>query len=322
MKLPKRSLNKLFSFLLLVFVATACKTSSPVQPATIMPTVVPAATPNPTATSKPTRLPTAAPTPTAEAVDETLGEDGRLPNLNGRQITIAVENGYLPFNYILLESGEPGGWDYEVWQEICALLNCEPVFETAVWPDILPAVANGQVDVAANGIVITPESAETVTFSNSIMRVGRRLMARSSEHLFTTINEFMLDPSLTVGVRVNDTPHETASDFFAAERIYTFEQQPALFDALANHDVYAILINVVILDPLNQDYVGANANWFKFASHALSRDDLGFAFPQGSDLVQPVNLALQTLQEDGTLEQLAEKYFSANFVLSHTDIQR
>ncbi|MCP4420576.1 MAG: amino acid ABC transporter substrate-binding protein [Chloroflexi bacterium] len=312
--------------LLIIIIGTACTASSAVQPATGSATVVQNVEPTQTATVRATAMPplssaTLEPTATVEMTNEEA-ENGRLPNLNGREIIIAVENRKLPFNYILLEGGEAGGWDYAVWHEICVLLNCEPVFETAVWSHILPAVANGQVDVAANGIVITPERSEIVAFSDSYMRVEQRLMARSSEHLFTTINEFLLDPSLTVGVRTNDATHDTASDFFDAERIFTFDQQPALFDALANHEVYAIILNVVILDPLNQDYVGANANWFKFASHALSRDELGFAFSQGSDLVQPVNLALQELWENGTLDKLAEDYFSANFSYSHTDIER
>ncbi|MGY9075599.1 MAG: hypothetical protein ACKVHU_21925, partial [Acidimicrobiales bacterium] len=35
-----------------------------------------------------------------------------LVDLEGRTITIAIENAYLPFNYIDAETGEPGGWDY------------------------------------------------------------------------------------------------------------------------------------------------------------------------------------------------------------------
>ena len=39
-------------------------------------------------------------------------------------MTVAIENQYLPFNYIDPNSGEPAGWDYEAWDAICELLNC------------------------------------------------------------------------------------------------------------------------------------------------------------------------------------------------------
>ncbi|MCZ7669008.1 MAG: transporter substrate-binding domain-containing protein [Chloroflexi bacterium] len=67
-----------------------------------------------------------------------------LPDLAGREITIAVENAYLPFNYIDPATGEPAGWDYTVWNEICRLLNCAPSYIEAGWEGMIQAVADGQ----------------------------------------------------------------------------------------------------------------------------------------------------------------------------------
>jgi polar amino acid transport system substrate-binding protein len=61
-----------------------------------------------------------------EPVVEEPMEEG-LPDLDGREVTVAVENAYLPFNYIDPDTGEWSGWDYDVWDEICVLLNCVPV---------------------------------------------------------------------------------------------------------------------------------------------------------------------------------------------------
>ncbi|MFQ5344072.1 MAG: transporter substrate-binding domain-containing protein, partial [Anaerolineae bacterium] len=36
---------------------------------------------------------------------------------------------------------------------------------------------------------------------------------------------------------------------------------------------------------------------------------LGFVFPPGSDLIAPVDAALEAMQADGTLEQLNKKWF-------------
>ena len=66
---------------------------------------------------------------TSEEMDSE--EASGLPDLEGRTITIAVENAYLPFNYIDPDSGEPSGWDYDVWNEICSLINCTPEFVEA-----------------------------------------------------------------------------------------------------------------------------------------------------------------------------------------------
>ncbi|MCZ7669006.1 MAG: transporter substrate-binding domain-containing protein [Chloroflexi bacterium] len=80
------------------------------------------------------------------------------PTCKGREITIAVENAYLPFNYIDPATGEPAGWDYTVWNEICRLLNCAPSYIEAGWEGMIQAVADGQFDAAADGITIYPRS--------------------------------------------------------------------------------------------------------------------------------------------------------------------
>ena len=42
---------------------------------------------------------------------------GEIPDLEGREVTIAIENQYLPYNYIDITSGEAEGWDYDAWRK-------------------------------------------------------------------------------------------------------------------------------------------------------------------------------------------------------------
>ncbi|MBP7592873.1 MAG: transporter substrate-binding domain-containing protein, partial [Chloroflexi bacterium] len=66
-----------------------------------------------------------------ETAEQPAADSAALPDLGGREVTIAVENAYLPFNYIDPTTSEPAGWDYDVWNEICSLLNCTPVYVEA-----------------------------------------------------------------------------------------------------------------------------------------------------------------------------------------------
>ncbi len=84
--------------------------------------------------------------------DDSGSGDG---DLGGRDVTIAVENLYPPFNYIQEGSTEGAGWDYDVWREICTRLNCTAVFVEATWPDLIIETGQGQFDTAADGISIT-----------------------------------------------------------------------------------------------------------------------------------------------------------------------
>src|SRR5210317_1342173 len=113
-----------------------------------------------------------------KAEEEMAEEDMGLSDLEGLEVTIAVENAYLPFNYIDPETGEGAGWDYDVWDEICVLINCTPVYVEAAWEGMIQAVADGQFDAAADGITITDERAEIVDFSAGYINLEQRLLVR------------------------------------------------------------------------------------------------------------------------------------------------
>lgn len=50
-----------------------------------------------------------------------------LPDLGGREISIAIENEYPPFNNISSD-GVGEGWDYDALRVLCERLNCVPKF--------------------------------------------------------------------------------------------------------------------------------------------------------------------------------------------------
>ena len=53
---------------------------------------------------------------------------------------------------------------------------------------------------------------------------------------------------------------------------------------------------------------------------SLSSDFLGFIYPKGSDLVDPVNQALESMMADGFLADLNLKYFGPDFAITYDDI--
>src|SRR4030042_3336488 len=69
-----------------------------------------------------------------------------LPDLGGREIIVAVENAYPPFNSMDTTTNQGVGWDYDVFAEICKLLNCVPKFTEAAWAGSFRATAAGPYD--------------------------------------------------------------------------------------------------------------------------------------------------------------------------------
>jgi basic membrane protein A len=239
-----------------------------------------------------------------------------LPDLGGREITIAVENAYLPFNYIDPETGEGMGWDYDVWDEICSLLNCTPVYVEAAWEGMIQAVADGQFDAAGDGITITDARAEVVDFSVGYINIEQRLLVRIDETRIESIDDIIANEDLKLGTQTGTTNYETALTFLPADRIQAFEQFPFAVQALIAGDIDAVIIDEVA----GQGYLGENADQLKLVGPSMSSDQLGFIFPKGSDLVEPVDLAIETLAKNGFLDEVNLKYFGPDFNITYDDL--
>lgn len=240
-----------------------------------------------------------------------------LPDLGGREVTVAVENAYLPFNYIDPTTGQPSGWDYEAIDAICALINCKPVYVEAAWEGMIQAVANRQFDMAADGITITADRAQIVDFSDGYISIQQRLLVRASEDRINSIADVQNNPAIRIGTQTGTTNYETGVQVFGAQRLQAFEQFPFAVQALIAGDIDVVLMD----ETAGQGYVGVNADQLKLVGEPLSSDQLGFIFPKGSDLVGPFNAALAELRANGTLDILADKYFSDKFTITYDDLE-
>ncbi len=232
-------------------------------------------------------------------------EEMMLPDLGGRAVTVAVENAYPPFNVLNEETGEGEGWDYDTLGEICARLNCVPEYIETSWEVLIAAVSNGEYDMAADGITILEERREMVDFSEGYIDVIQRMMVRNEEDRFADAAEFVAG-DFVVGVQVATTNYIAASELLGGDedRIVGYGEFGLAVQALITGDIDAVVID----DVAGQGYVGLNADKIKLLPDDLIKQELGFIYPHGSELVEPFNMALDSMREDGTLAAINAKW--------------
>ena len=233
-------------------------------------------------------------------------EDMMLPDLEGRVVTVAVENAYMPFNVIDEETGEAIGWDYDTLGLICELLNCVPDYVETSWEGMIVAVSNGEYDMAADGITITEDRAQIVDYSMGYIDLSQKMMVRVGEDRFAGVDEFVAGDFI-IGVQVATTNFEAASGLVSEDRIVAYGEFGFAVQALISGDVDAVVID----DVAGQGYTGLNAESIKLLPEELTKEQLGFIYPQGSDLVEPFNAALEAMMADGSLQVINDRWFGA-----------
>ena len=277
-------------------------TAAPTEPPAPAPTAVPTEPPAP----EPTAVPTEVPAPEPEAVAPTL----RLPDLDGRVVVAVTGNDYTPLNFVDPQTGEAVGWEYDAVNEICRRLNCEVDWQVTAWDTMIAAVKEGQFDVGMDGITITEERAQEVDFSEPYMVSQQFMLVRADEERFSTPEEFAADEELLIGSQTGTTNfyvavYEVLDGDEANPRIKLFENFGAAVQALIIGDVDMVLMDAAS----SRGYIGANPDQLKIVGEPLGTEEFGFIFTPGSDLVEPFNAALATMQEDGFLEHLNSRWF-------------
>lgn len=234
-----------------------------------------------------------------------LGQD-RLPDLGGRTVRVAVENAYMPFNFVDNGTGQAAGWDYDAVNEICKRLDCEPEFVQAGWDGMIAAVAKGEYDMAADGITIKPERAQLVDFSQGYLTFQQVLLVRSGEDRFHNAKELASGAGLNVGVQSGTTNYDVAANLVGKERLVAYRTFPETVQALVAGKVDAVVID----DVVGQGYMGADADKVKITGEPLTaREELGFIYPKGSGLTKAFDAALGSMRDDGTLQAINDKWF-------------
>jgi len=232
-----------------------------------------------------------------------------LPDLGGRTISAVTENAYVPLNFADPATGQGIGWEYDVFNEIAKRLNLKVEWKLSSWDAMIEGVRQGQFDVGMDGITITDERKQQVDFSEPYMRSEMVMLVRADESRFTDGKSFADNPDFLVGAQAGTTNFYTAVyDLLDGNednpRIKLFETFGASVQALKTGDV-----DLVLMDKTSAaGYSGASPDSFKVVGAPIKSEDFGFIFKPGSDLVAPVNAALQAMKDDGTIAKLDQKW--------------
>jgi polar amino acid transport system substrate-binding protein len=233
-----------------------------------------------------------------------------LPDLGGREVVVVTENAYPPLQFVDPASGEAIGWEYDAMEEIARRLNITVVYENISWDAMIAAVGEGQFDLGMTGITIREDRAEVVDFSDPYMRSEMVMMVRGDEDRFSNAAEFAADADLLVAAQPGTTPfyvavYDMLDGDEANPRIKLFETFGAGVQALRTGDVDLVLTD----GTAGEGYVAASDGALKIVGEKLGTEDFGFIFPKGSDLVEPMNAAIQSMKDDGTIDALNTKWF-------------
>ena len=228
-------------------------------------------------------------------------------DLEGRVLVVGSDTPYPPFETVN-EQGAIVGFDVDVVNAVCAVINCEAQFQTTAWDGIFPALAAGEFDMVASGVTITEERDRVVDFTIPYYEVEQAITVRVEDEGYA-LEDFTEGGDLVLGAQTGTTNAGTAQDLVGRDRVRLYDDFNAAVQGLLNGDVDGVVIDDVTADAFVQQYAGELT---VSIGGVESVDRLRFAVPEGDELADALSYGIEQIDMDGTLDELIEKWFTAS----------
>lgn len=247
---------------------------------------------------------TAADTEAAESqAEETTAEEAKTTD--GGTLIVGFDQDFPPMGFVG-DDGEYTGFDLELAQEVAKRLGLEYKAQPIAWDSKDMELESGNIDCIWNGFTMTGREddytwTEPYMANQQVFVVANDSDINGQADLAGKIVEVQADSSAEAALK--EAPELTAT---FKELLTTADYNTAFMD-LEQGAVDAIAMDVIVAGYQIQQ---RNAD-FKILDDSLSEEEYGVGFKKGNtELRDKVQSTLEEMAEDGTLQEVSEKWFS------------
>ena len=247
---------------------------------------------------------TAADTEAAESqAEETTAEEAKTTD--GGTLIVGFDQDFPPMGFVG-DDGEYTGFDLELAQEVAKRLGLEYKAQPIAWDSKDMELESGNIDCIWNGFTMTGREddytwTEPYMANQQVFVVANDSDINSQADLAGKIVEVQADSSAEAALK--EDPDLTST---FGQLLTTADYNTAFMD-LEQGAVDAIAMDVIVAGYQIQQ---RNAD-FKILDDSLSEEEYGVGFKKGNtELRDKVQSTLEEMAEDGTLQEVSEKWFS------------
>ena len=231
-----------------------------------------------------------------------------------KTLTVGFDAEYPPFGY-KDDNGEYVGFDLDLAQEVCDNLGWELVKKPINWDSKDMELNSGSIDCIWNGFTMNGRE-EEYTFSVPYVDNSQVIVVAEDSGIEKltdlagkTVGVQAASAALDVLQSEEEGGQKELTDTFAA--LNEFADYNTAFTELQAGALDALAIDVGVA----KYQIKSRGEGFVMLDESLNTEQYAIGFKKGNDeLCDIVNADLQKLADDGTVQELAEKYEIADMV--------
>lgn len=220
------------------------------------------------------------------------------------ELLVGTEGTYPPFTFHD-ESGKLTGFDVEIAEAIAEKMGVEVKFMETQWDAMFAGLDSKRFDMIANQVGIREDRLEKYDFSDHYITSAAVLVAKEDNDEIKSFED----------IEGKKSAQSLTSNYADIAREYKAEIEGVDGFNQAIELINSNRVDVTINDKLSVlDFQKNRPNaQIKIVDEAGDAAQSGMMFRKGSDeLVEAVNKALAEIIEDGTYEEISEKWFGEN----------
>ena len=223
-----------------------------------------------------------------------------------KEMTFAMTGGYPPFNFID-DNGDLVGFDIDIANAIAKELGVKAKPITTEWDGIIGGLTGKRFDMIIGSMAITEDRLKRVNFSDPYYYDGAQFFAMEGSGL-GSIDDL---EDGTVGVVTGTTFHEALQEMSNIKDILQFASDVDNIKAAEQGRIDGLVTGRFVGLQAPEKYDVA----LEPLGGLLYSEDIGIAIRKDDeDLLEEVNKALKAIQDNGTYEEISNKWFGANLL--------
>lgn len=233
-----------------------------------------------------------------EATEVTLLNDG--------QLTIITSPDYPPFENI--ENGELEGFEIDLAKAVAEQMGLEPNFVQMQFDTIIPAItAGGQGDVGMSGFSVDPDRAKEIDFTESYYIDDQAVAVMqdsgiTEENAATALNA----AGMIIAVQTGTTGEAYVQENFPNATVQGYGNSTDCFAAMQSGQANAVCTNLAVVQRMIDTAYGDAQIVLEYAT---GEEYAAVVAQDNPELTKQINEALKTLEENGTIEEITNKWF-------------
>ena len=245
--------------------------------------------------------------------EASAAEIGEFTTVEEGKLIMATNAQFPPYEMVADGEGFNGtgfeGIDVEIASAIADKLGLELQIDDMEFTSALTAVQNNAADVILAGLTYNEERDEVLDFTESYS-TGVQVVIVTEDSDITSIDDLANDKM--IGTQAGTTGWAYASDTpenggYGEDHVNGYDSGALAVQALLNGQIDAVIID----DAPAQEYVKANEG-LKILESPWITEDYCAAVDEGNEaLLNAINNALVEMIEDGTVQEILDKYITA-----------